>query len=43
MPLPESYEAPAVNKLGTVADLTEASGLHNADNPTGVNDAFSNY
>jgi len=39
---PQAYEAPAVDTLGAVADLTEASGLHNADNPTGVNDAFSN-
>ncbi len=40
---PTTYEAPAIENIGTVAGLTEASGLHNADNPTGVNDAFSNY
>jgi hypothetical protein len=39
---PESYEAPAVTRLGTVADLTEASGLNNADHPVGVKDSFSN-
>lgn len=37
------YEAPQISEVGSVAELTEASGLHNADNPTGINDAFSNY
>jgi len=38
-----SYEAPVVTALGSVAEMTEAGGHVNADNPTGVNDAFSNY
>lgn len=37
------YEAPAIRALGTVYELTEASGLYSADNPTGMNDAYSNY
>jgi hypothetical protein len=32
-----------VHKLGPVALLTEAAGMNNADNPTGVNDACSNH
>lgn len=39
----QTYEAPMVQKLGSVALLTEAAGMHNADNPTGVNDAYSNF
>jgi hypothetical protein len=42
MTTPTSYDAPAVQLLGTVAELTEAAGLVNADSPTGINDAFSN-
>lgn len=38
-----TYAAPVIERLGGVAELTEQSGLHNADNPTGVNDAYSNY
>lgn len=37
-----NYTAPAVEKLGSVASLTEAAGLVNADNPGGNNDAYSN-
>lgn len=38
-----AYEGPTVERLGLVAELTEAAGLHNADNPTGVDDAYSNH
>ena len=38
-----SYTAPVITKVGSVSELTQAAGLHNADNPMGVNDAYSNY
>jgi hypothetical protein len=39
---PNTYEAPAVEALGTVAELTEAAGLTNSDNGLVANNAFSN-
>jgi len=38
----DEYEAPAVKRLGTVAEMTAASNLHNADNSGLANSAFSN-
>ena len=42
MNTPNNYEAPAVERLGTIAELTEAAGLTNSDNGLVANNAFSN-
>jgi hypothetical protein len=39
---PDEYVAPTVERLGTVADLTEASHLMNSDSGAMANTAFSN-
>jgi len=39
---PTNYKAPQIERLGTVADLTEAAGLVNSDNGKESNNAFSN-
>ncbi len=36
----KAYQAPLGRKLGSVKDLTLASGRINADTPIGVNNAF---
>ena len=36
------YERPSVVDYGTLVDITRASGLVNADSPSGKNNAFSN-
>jgi hypothetical protein len=37
-----NYEAPQIERLGTVAELTEAAGNINSDNHMTANNAFSN-
>ena len=38
----DEYEAPAIKRLGTVAEMTAASNLMNSDHGGIANDAFSN-
>jgi hypothetical protein len=42
MNTPNNYVAPVVERLGTVAELTEAAGLTNSDNGQVANNAYSN-
>jgi hypothetical protein len=39
---PTNYEAPQIERLGTVAELTEGGGVTNSDNKLSSNNAFSN-
>jgi hypothetical protein len=38
----DAYEAPSLERVGTVDELTAASGLTNSDNHVTANNAFSN-
>jgi hypothetical protein len=37
-----NYEAPRLDRLGSVAELTEAASLVNSDNGLQANNAYSN-
>jgi hypothetical protein len=37
-----NYEAPKIERLGTVAELTEGGNLLHSDNHTAADNAFSN-
>ena len=42
MNTPTNYQPPAIERLGTIAELTEAAGLVNSDDGLVANNAYSN-